>query len=174
MYNRWQRVRAILAIVSMVPLLSCSGKGSAPPVDLEIDVEDRSGQIDPLEAEVADLRNQPISFSPSTPVGTLPGSSSVDPGGQAMYSIPIEVRFPDPGDSQTRVDHWAGRDWRSGRRVWRSIGSSEVFFAGSGAVREGEIQGEPARAARGSMSGGLRWGPRTERVRRGQVGPGRR
>jgi Fic family protein len=32
---------------------------------------------------------------------------------------------------------------------------------------EGETRGEPARAARGSMSGGLRCGPRTERVRRG-------
>jgi hypothetical protein len=88
MYNRSQEVRAMVAIASMVPLLSCSEKGSAPRVDPEPDVED---QIDSLEAEVGALRNQPISFSPSTLVGTLPGSSSVDPGGQAMYSIPIEV-----------------------------------------------------------------------------------
>jgi RHS repeat-associated protein len=90
MYSRWQRFQAIIAIVAMVPLLSCGGRGGAPSTELD-EVDDRSGHLDPIESEVEDLRNQPVSFSPSTPVGTLPGDSSVDQVGQAHYTVPLDV-----------------------------------------------------------------------------------
>jgi hypothetical protein len=54
-----------------------------------------------LAVEVNFFRLLPIVLAPTSPVGTLPASAGVDPGGSAKYEIPIEVT-PGPRGMQPR------------------------------------------------------------------------
>ncbi len=86
--------RSLLASLTSALLVasSCRGGEEAESSASDDAVEFRAAPTPAqIEAEVDTLRGQALVLAPSTPVGTLPGSASVDASGQANYVIPLQL-----------------------------------------------------------------------------------
>lgn len=83
---------ASFCAVSLI-FASCGGTGghgSEPDPSVQFSSDDAEDRLDPglsLEA----LREEPVTFADSAPVGALPGSAWADDAGGAHYSIPLDV-----------------------------------------------------------------------------------